>query len=219
MIVLDQVSKSYSVQGGRKVVLDQVDAVFPRGRSIGLLGVNGAGKSTLLRLIAGTELPDEGSVTRGTRVSWPLGFLGSFHGSTSGRANVRFIARIYGRDVQDTIAFVEDFSELGRYLDMPVKTYSSGMRARLAFAVSMAIDFETYLVDEITAVGDARFQSRCKEAFKQRRKTADVIMVSHYLDTIREYCDMGAVVADGGLILFDRIEEAISHYEDRLRAA
>jgi capsular polysaccharide transport system ATP-binding protein len=184
---------------------------------VGLLGRNGAGKSTLLRLLAGTELPDRGQVSRGGRVSWPLGFVGSFHGSTSGRANVRFVARIYDRDVGETIQFVEEFAELGSYLDMPVKTYSSGMRARLAFAVSMAVEFDTYLVDEIMAVGDARFQARCTKAFRERRSRSDVIVASHNLETLREYCDMGAVIADGRIAVFDRLEDAIASYQNQLR--
>lgn len=219
MIRLEGLHKSYAVGDKRRVVLEEVSAELPRGRSVGLLGINGAGKSTLLRLIAGTELPDKGHVVRESRVSWPLGFSGSFHGSTTGRSNVRFIARIYGKDVDDTLAFVEDFAQLGRYLDMPVKTYSSGMRSRLAFAVSMSMEFDTYLVDEITAVGDARFQARCAQIFRERRGVADVIMASHNVWTIREYCDMGAIVSEGGLTLFDQVDEAIASYQERLKAS
>jgi capsular polysaccharide transport system ATP-binding protein len=219
MIRLNGLHKSYAVGDQRRVVLDEVSAELPRGRSVGLLGVNGAGKSTLLRLIAGTELPDKGHVVRDGRVSWPLGFSGSFHGSTTGRANVHFIARIYGKDVDDTVAFVDDFAELGHYIDMPVKTYSSGMRSRLAFAVSMSMEFDTYLVDEITAVGDARFQARCSQVFRQRRGAADLIMASHNIATIREYCDMGALVSDGRLTVFDRVDDAITSYEERLKAS
>jgi len=219
MIRIMGVHKSYAVGDERRVVFDKLNVELPRGRSVGLLGVNGAGKSTLLRLIAGTELPDRGRVVRESRVSWPLGFSGSFHGSTTGRANVRFIARIYGKNVDDTLAFVEDFAELGRYLDMPVKTYSSGMRSRLAFAVSMSMEFDTYLVDEITAVGDARFQARCSQVFRERRGTSDVIMASHNLATLREYCDMGALVCEGGVTLFDRVDDAIRSYRERLKAS
>jgi capsular polysaccharide transport system ATP-binding protein len=219
MICLKGLHKSYAVGDQRRVVFNELTADLPRGRSVGIIGVNGAGKSTLLRLIAGTELPDKGHVVREGRVSWPLGFSGSFHGSTTGRSNVRFIARIYGKDVGDTVAFVEDFAELGRYLDMPVKTYSSGMRARLAFAVSMSMEFDTYLVDEITAVGDARFQARCAQVFRERRGAADVIMASHSAATLREYCDMGALVCNGGLTLYDRVDDAIEIYQERLKAS
>ena len=149
------------------------------------MGVNGAGKSTTMRLIAGTELPNSGRVRRDVRVSWPLGFAGGFHPLMTGRENVKFVARIYGADVRKTLDFVEDFSEIGDYIDAPVKTYSSGMMARLSFGLSMAIDFECYLIDEITAVGDARFQARCVGTFAERRKRADIIMVSHSMETIK----------------------------------
>ncbi|HKU98840.1 MAG TPA: ATP-binding cassette domain-containing protein, partial [Vineibacter sp.] len=152
MIQLDNVFKFYKTPQHMKVVLDNVSAVFETGWSYGLLGVNGAGKSTTLRLIAGTELPNAGHIRRNVRVSWPLGFGGSFHPQVSGRDNLKFVARIYGEDVRRVVRFVEDFSELGDYLDSPVLTYSSGMIARLAFGLSMAIEFECYLVDEITGV-------------------------------------------------------------------
>src|ERR1700685_4326763 len=165
MIQLDRVFKFYRTGKHVKIVLDHISTVFQSGRSYGLLGVNGAGKSTTLRLIAGTELPNAGRIRRTVRVSWPLGFAGGFHHLMTGRENVKFVARAYGADCRKTLDFVEDFSELGDYLDVPVKTYSSGMMARLAFGVSMAIEFDCYLIDEITAVGDVRFQARCKQAF------------------------------------------------------
>jgi capsular polysaccharide transport system ATP-binding protein len=176
------------------------------------MGVNGAGKSTTMRLIAGAELPNSGRVRRKARISWPLGFAGGFHPQMTGRENVKFVARIYGADVRRTMDFVEDFSEIGDYIDVPVKTYSSGMMARLSFGLSMAIDFECYLVDEITAVGDARFQARCQEAFAERRKRANIIMVSHSMETIREYCDRGGVIVDGQVIMFGNVDLAIEAY-------
>jgi capsular polysaccharide transport system ATP-binding protein len=212
MIQLNNVFKFYRTEGHVKIVLDHVSMVFDSRRSYGLLGVNGAGKSTTLRLIAGTELPNSGLVRRSVRVSWPLGFAGGFHHLMSGRENVHFVARVYGADIRKTIAFVEDFSELGEYLDVPVKTYSSGMMARLAFALSMAIEFDVYLIDEITAVGDARFQARCQEAFAQRRKNAGLIMVSHSMQTIKDYCDRGGVLVEGQLIMFDTADKAIEMY-------
>src|ERR1700722_19750732 len=165
MIQLNKVFKFYRTEGHTKIVLDHVSAVFDTTRSCGLLGVNGAGKSTTLRLIAGTELPNSGTVRRTVRVSWPVAFSGGFHPLMTGRANVRFVARVYGADIRRVTDFVEDFAELGDYMDIPIKTYSSGMAARLAFGLSMAIEFDVYLVDEITAVGDARFADRCKTAF------------------------------------------------------
>ncbi|TWT12900.1 ABC transporter ATP-binding protein [Reyranella sp. CPCC 100927] len=212
MIQLQNVYKFYKTPQHMKVVLDHVSAVFESGWSYGLLGVNGAGKSTTLRLIAGTELPNAGRIRSNVRVSWPLGFGGSFHGHVSGRDNIKFIARIYGEDVRRVVRFVEDFSELGDYLDAPVLTYSSGMAARLAFGVSMAIEFECYLVDEITGVGDMRFQRRCEEAFAARRAKADVIVVSHTMATIKAYCSRGAVLVDGHLMQFDTVDKAIEVY-------
>lgn len=212
MIQLSNVFKFYKTPQHVKVVLDHVSTVFEAGWSYGLLGVNGAGKSTTLRLIAGTELPNSGRVRRSVRVSWPLGFAGGFHYLMTGRDNVKFVARIYGADVNKVVNFVEDFSELGDYLDAVVTTYSSGMLARLAFGLSMAIDFDCYLVDEITAVGDVRFQTRCEEAFARRRATADLIVVSHSMSTIKAYCDRGAVLVDGQMMMFDSVDKAIEVY-------
>lgn len=212
MIQLDRVFKFYRTEGHVKIVLDHASMVFQPGRSYGLMGVNGAGKSTTLRLIAGTELPNSGRVIRSGRVSWPLGFAGGFHPKLSGRENVKFTARVYGADVRKVLEFVEDFSELGDYMDVPVKTYSSGMMARLAFGLSMAIEFDCYLIDEITAVGDQKFQARCQAAFDMRRKHADLIVVSHDMGTIKSYCDSGAVLADGQLMMFDSVDKATEMY-------
>ena len=212
MIQLDRVFKFYKVDGHTKIVLDHVSTTFQSGRSYGLLGVNGAGKSTTMRLIAGTEPPNAGRIRRSVRVSWPLGFAGGFHPSMTGRENVKFVARAYGEDVRRVIGFVEDFAELGDYIDAPVRTYSSGMMARLAFGLSMSIDFECYLVDEITAVGDARFQARCRAAFDARRVTSDLIVVSHSMETIKNYCDHAAVLVDGQMMMFESVDKAIEIY-------
>ena len=212
MIQLSDVFKFYKTPQHVKVVLDHVSTVFESGWSYGLLGVNGAGKSTTLRLISGTELPNSGRIRRSVRVSWPLGFAGGFHPLMTGRDNVKFVARIYGEDVNRVVHFVEEFSELGDYLDAPVMTYSSGMLARLAFGLSMAIEFECYLVDEITAVGDVRFQARCEEAFAGRRENADLIVVSHSMSTIKAYCDRGAVLVDGQMMMFESVDKAIEVY-------
>ncbi len=213
MIELKQITKAYPTWQGLNVVLDQVDFHFPARTNVGVLGRNGAGKSTLLRLIAGTEQPDTGEVVRHGEVSWPIGFGGGFNGSLTGEENCRFVARIYGADVDEVVGFAMDFAELGAYFEMPIRTYSSGMRARLAFGLSMAIEFDVYLVDEVTAVGDARFQEKCRAAFAARRDRSSVIIVSHNLSTIRAYCEHGAVLKDGRLHYFESIDEAQRLYE------
>lgn len=213
MIQLEDVYKYYRTHGRRKVVLDHVSIDFRSGRSYGVLGVNGAGKSTLMRLLAGAELPNGGRVRRRARVSWPLGFSGGLHPMLTGRENTKFVARVYGQDPRKTIAFVEDFADIGAYLDMPILTYSSGMIARLAFGLSLAIDFDCYLIDETTAVGDARFAARCREEFDRRRQKADVIMVSHVIGTMRDYCDHGIVLAGGQMHIFSNLDDAIELYK------
>jgi capsular polysaccharide transport system ATP-binding protein len=212
MLELNNVFKYYKVEGNKKVILDHVSMRFEAGFSYGLLGVNGAGKSTIIRLLAGIELPNSGTIKRSVQVSWPLGFASAFHPLMTGRSNVTFAARVYGRDVRQVLDFVEDFSELGDYLDEPVKTYSSGMMARLAFGLSMAIDFDCYLIDETTAVGDARFAARCEKLFAERRARSDIIMVSHSAGTIKTYCSRGAVLVEGRLIMFSDVDEAIDLY-------
>lgn len=213
MIELQDVTKAYRVHGGDHVVLDRISATFPDGKSIGILGPNGAGKSTLLRILGGAEGPDAGKIIRKGRVSWPIGFSGGFNGSLSGEENCRFVARIYNVDLDMVIDYARDFADIGSYFRMPVRTYSSGMRARLAFGLSMAIDFDTYLVDEVTAVGDRDFQRKCKEAFALRRSRSTVIMVSHQMKTLREYCDSCALLRNGRLHVFDDFDEAARTYE------
>jgi len=213
MIILDDVSKTYpTARGGRRVVLDKVSVAFADGCNFGILGGNGAGKSTLIRLLAGSEMPDSGRIRRDCRVSFPLGYGGTFHGSLSGRENVAFIARIYGADLRETIDYVADFAELGDYFDMPVNTYSAGMRARLAFGACLAIDFDTYLIDEVTEIGDDRFRRKCALAFRERMLRSDIILVTHNSRTIRQYCDRGAIIAGGGLRVYDDIAGALDGY-------
>jgi capsular polysaccharide transport system ATP-binding protein len=212
MITLRAVSKTYRTRGGRKTVLDNVSASFEPGHNFGILGVNGAGKSTLIRLLAGSEAPDRGIVRRDARVSFPLGFGGTFHGALSGRQNVAFIARIYGAAIRATIDYVEAFSELAEYFEMPVNTYSAGMRARLAFGACLAIDFDVYLIDEVTEIGDQRFRRKCADAFRERMLRSDIILVTHNAQTLRQYCDRGAVLADGDLALYDDIGSALGRY-------
>ena len=213
MIALKKVTKIYPTIRGVNVVLNEISANFPDKTNFGIMGRNGAGKSTLLRVLAGAEQPDSGEVVRTTRVSWPIGFSGGFSSALSGKENCRLVARMYGVDVDEVVAFAADFSELGDYFDMPVRTYSSGMRAKLAFGLSMAVDFEVYLVDEVTAVGDSRFQAKARRAFEDRSSRSSVIIVSHHLNTVRAYCKHCAILANGRLRHFDSVDEAAKAYE------
>lgn len=213
MIRLANVFKYYKIRGTTKIILDHVSLHLRAGTSYGILGINGAGKSTTMRVLAGTELPNSGRVIRTARISWPLGFAGGLHPNLTGRENAQFVARIYGQDPKRVVEFVEDFSELGAYMEEPLKTYSSGMGQRLAFGLSMAVDFECYLIDEVTAVGDARFQARCNEEFGKRRERSDIIMVSHSMDTIRQYCSRAIVLAHGVVHEFSNVDDAIELYK------
>ncbi len=212
MIEFHGVSKAYRTAKSKKVILDNFTGVFPSGRNVGLLGVNGAGKSTVLRLISGTELPNSGRIRRRAIVSFPVNFA-AFKGNLSGRENCRFAARIYGVDVRSVERFVEEFAEIGRYFDMPIATYSSGMRSRISFGLSMAINFDYYLVDEALSVGDGVFKARADALFEAKAKQANLIVVSHSVATVSRYCDMGAVLSNGELLLFDKLEDAIAHYQ------
>lgn len=212
MITLEKVTKYYKTAAHRRYILRNQSLNFAPGRSYGLLGVNGAGKSTTMRLISGAELPNSGLITRKVRVSWPLGFANGLNPQLSGKENLKFVARAYGEDFRRVLAFVAEFAEIGSYLNEPIRTYSSGMMARFAFGLSMAIEFDCYLVDEITAVGDTNFQRRCRDAFRQRREGADVIMISHDMNTIKDYCDVAIVLIDGQLVKFDNVEEGIATY-------
>jgi ABC-type polysaccharide/polyol phosphate transport system, ATPase component len=212
MIRLNDVNKLYPVRGGSVHVLRDVNLTVNAGERVGILGRNGAGKSTLIRLLSGAELPTSGSVDRNMSVSWPLAFGGAFQGSLTGLDNLRFICRIYGVEPEDNIAFVEEFSELGLYLREPVKSYSSGMRARLAFAISMVIEFDCFLIDEIIAVGDARFHEKCNNELFIKRGERAMVIVSHDARYIREHCSRAAVLKDGRLYNADTLDEAFEFY-------
>ena len=213
MITLNAVCKTYRSNGYDNVVADNITATFPTGSSVGILGRNGAGKSSLLNMIAGTMDPDSGTITSDGTISWPVGFKGSFHGELTGAQNVRFIARVYGVDTDALLAFVEDFAELGRHFHMPVRGYSSGMRAKIGFGLSMGIHFDTYLVDESTAVGDAAFRAKSTAYFQDRMRNSSAIVVSHGLKLLRRICNAGAVLDQGQLYYYDTIDEAIDHHE------
>ena len=220
MIIFDNVSKAFPRPGGgKKVILDRFTAAFRPGINIGILGRNGAGKSTVMRLISGSEMPDSGRILREGNISWPLGFRGGVHSKLTGTQNTRFIADIYGKNRNKVLDFVTEFSELGAYLDMPVNTYSAGMKARLAFGICMAIEFEYYLIDEVIAVGDSIFKKKCKAVFEQRRENATLLLVSHSSGLLRSFCDVGGVLHDGHLTFYNDIEEAIYVHEELLRAS
>lgn len=217
MIRLDNVSKFYPTRLGPKCILDKVSVTIRPGERIGILGRNGAGKSTLIRLISGAELPSSGELERTMTVSWPLAFGGAFQTALTGLDNLRFICRVYGVDPEDKIELVEDFSELGFYLREPVQTYSSGMRARLAFALSMAIEFDCFLIDEVISVGDARFHEKCEEELFVKRADRAMIIVSHDPTYIRSHCHRGAVLRDGHLHVAEDVDAAFDLYMNQSR--
>jgi capsular polysaccharide transport system ATP-binding protein len=216
MIQLENLSKTFHLNGKSIAVLRNATTVFPKGRSVALLGRNGAGKSTLLRLIAGTLDPTSGRVRTAGSVSWPVGFAGSFHGDLTGAQNARFIARIYGVDSDELVDFTASFADLGVHFRLPFRTYSSGMKARLAFGVSMGIAFDTYLVDEVTAVGDAAFRTKSNALFQARMETAGSVVVSHSMGLVRDLCDAAVVLESGQLIYYDDVDAAIAHHERNL---
>ena len=212
MIQLNNIHKTYYSKGIRKPIFKGLYFKFNVDRNYALLGQNGVGKSTLLRLIAGGEMPDTGNIIRKGKVSWPMGFSGGFNGSMTGIENIRFVARIYGKNPKEIIDYVYDFSELGDSISLPIKTYSSGMRARLAFGLSLAIDFDCYLVDEVIAVGDANFRQKSQKAFQAKFNHSFLIMASHSPGIIKEYCDCGILLKHGSIEYHDTIDELLEAY-------
>jgi capsular polysaccharide transport system ATP-binding protein len=214
MIVLDRVWKHYPMRGGsRKTVLRGASGVIRQGDAVGILGRNGAGKSTLMRMLGGVEYPNSGRIERTMSVSWPLASGIGVHGALSGADNARFVARIYAQPVRQVLDFVEGFAELGPYLHMPAKTYSSGMMSRLLFAMSLAIDFDCYLIDEGASAGDQRFVARAKQALSDRLRSRTIVMVSHSAAHIRTFCRTAAVLHEGMLTFYEDLDEAIATYE------
>ncbi|QMV52378.1 ABC transporter ATP-binding protein [Ewingella americana] len=216
MIRIENLTKSYRTPAGRHYVFKDLSVELPSDKSVALIGRNGAGKSTLLRVIGGIDRPDSGKISTDKTISWPVGLAGGFQGSLTGRENVKFVARLYATqsELRDKVAFVEEFAELGKYFDMPIKTYSSGMKSRLGFGLSMAFKFDYYLVDEVTAVGDARFKQKCADLFKARHKEASFLMVSHSLGSLKEFCDVALFIGrDNKVQYFDSVDEAIEVYK------
>jgi capsular polysaccharide transport system ATP-binding protein len=218
MISIENVTKVYHTRKGPHTVLDDVSFKLERGRNLGILGRNGAGKSTLIRLISGAESPTSGRIRRGMSVSWPLAFGGAFQPNMTGLDNLKFVCRVYGVDWRPLVPFVEDFTELGVYFREPVYHYSHGMLTRLAFALSMAIEFDCFLIDEAMVVGDARFHERCHVELFQKRKDRAFILVTHEANVIKLYCEKASVLHQGKLHPFDTVDEAYDFYTRELGA-
>jgi len=217
MIIVDDVHKRYQTDHGLgKWVLQGVSFTIPAKTNVGLVGKNGAGKSTLLRIIGGVDQPTRGRVERHCRVSWPMGLAGGLQGSLTGRQNAKFVCRIHGHedDIPERLAYIQAFAEIGDAFDEPIKTYSSGMQARLKFAISLAFDFDVYISDELTAVGDVAFRKKTKEAFKNLVDRSGLIMVSHQEGTLKEFCTAGIWLDEGQAHWFDNIDSALEAYRE-----
>lgn len=211
-------TKSYLTPKGRRYIFRNISLSIPPGKNIGLIGRNGAGKSTLMRLLGRADIPDSGTIESDQSISWPVGLAGGFQGSMTGRENIKFVCRIYGAVgelMREKIAYVEDFAEIGEWMDEPVKTYSSGMRSRMAFGLSMAFDFDYYLIDEVMAVGDIHFKKKCAEVFEQRLQESKVVLVSHSMNDIKKLCDIVMLVKDGQLKVYDDVAEGINAYSTK----
>jgi capsular polysaccharide transport system ATP-binding protein len=221
MIRVSNLTKSFVYNGKRSTILKNVDFTIETGESVAILGANGAGKSTLLRLLGGIDLPDSGTIESDASISWPVGLVGGFQGSLTGRENVTFVSRIYASkaDIPEKVRYVEEFAELGVYFDRPFKTYSSGMRSRVAFGLSMAFDFDVYLIDEVTAAGDQRFRQKCKELLMERKRNADFLMVDHNLWGLKFHCDRAFILEDGKIEMYDDLAHAVALHTKRLLAA
>ncbi|HAL2021107.1 TPA: ABC transporter ATP-binding protein [Escherichia coli] len=216
MIKIENLTKSYRTPTGRHYVFKDLNIEIPSGKSVAFIGRNGAGKSTLLRMIGGIDRPDSGKIITNKTISWPVGLAGGFQGSLTGRENVKFVARLYAKqeELKEKIEFVEEFAELGKYFDMPIKTYSSGMRSRLGFGLSMAFKFDYYIVDEVTAIGDARFKEKCAQLFKERHKESSFLMVSHSLNSLKEFCDVAIVFKNSYIIgYYENVQSGIDEYK------
>lgn len=217
MIEFRNITKSYlHHKGGRRYIFQNLSFTIPSGRNVAIIGRNGAGKSTLMNLLAGVDTPDSGQIITDKRISWPVGLSGGFQGSLSGRDNAKFIARVQGfsgADLREKVQYVEEFAEIGDYFDLPVKTYSSGMRGRVAFGLSLAFDFDYYLVDEAMSVGDAHFKRKASEAFKAKVGKANIILVTHGMTQVRTMCDLVILLNDGKATFYNDVEEGIKSYQ------
>jgi len=218
MIKVRGLTKTYTYNGKKATILNNIDFDIYSGESIAILGANGAGKSTLLRILGGTDVPDSGVIESDVSISWPVGLVGGFQGSLTGRENVTFVSRIYSPKyrIEERINYIEEFAELGVYFDRPFKTYSSGMRSRLAFGLSMAFDFDVYLIDEVTSAGDQRFREKSKQLLLDKRKRSDFLMVDHNLWGLKLHCDRAFLLDGGKIEIYDDLEEAVALHTERL---
>ena len=215
MFELRDITKSYLTPKGRRYIFRNLSLTIPPGKNIGLIGRNGAGKTTLMNLLGGADVPDSGIITTDKSISWPVGLAGGFQGSMTGRDNIKFVARIYGATgdaMREKIRYVEEFAQIGNWIDEPTKTYSSGMRSRVAFGLSMAFDFDYYLIDEVMSVGDGQFRRKCTEVFKEKLKNSNVVLVTHNMNEVKKLCDIVLHVRDGGIQIYDDVEEGIAAY-------
>jgi len=212
MIHFIDVEKYFDTTIGTQVILRSANMTIPTNLRVGILGRNGAGKSTLLRMIAGVEKPSRGRLIRKGKISWPLGLVGGLHPELTGLENIQFLVRLYEADIKWVVDYVQEFAELGSFLEMPVRHYSSGMRAKLMFGLSLAIDFDCYLIDELVGVGDRFFREKSQKAFADRALRSGLLLVSHNEKTVKEYCEYTLVLYKGYLIPFDNIDEGIEYY-------
>ena len=217
MIKLDNLTKFYPLSNGDKhFVFREFTFTFPDDCSIGLIGRNGAGKSTLMRLLSGADIPNAGKVITDKKISWPVGLAGGFQHALSARDNVKFIARVYGyrgEALEEKVRYIEEFAEIGKYFDEPMNTYSCGMRSRIGFGLSMAFDFDYYLIDEAGAVGDAKFKQKSDAIYKEKLSNSKVIMVSHDMSEIEQWCDKVILVNCGTATVYDDVKEGIEMYK------
>lgn len=217
MIEARNITKSYFTTRGKVTIFKNLSFKVPVGRNVALIGRNGAGKSTLMRMIAGQDMPDRGRIVTTGSISWPVGLSGGFQGSLTARDNVKFVARVYGAEgsrMRQIVDYVERFAEIGDYFDQPVKTFSSGMRSRVAFGLSLAFDFDYYLIDEAMSTGDAHFQNKAKRAFQQKISTSNIILVTHSMNQVRTMCDYVLLIENGNVLPFEDIDEGIRMYEE-----
>lgn len=217
MFELRNVTKSYLTPKGRRFIFRNLSFAIPPGKNIGLIGRNGAGKTTLMNLLGGADVPDSGTIATDRSISWPVGLSGGFQGSMTGRDNIKFVCRVYGAEgeaMREKVRYVQEFAEIGDWIDEPIKTYSSGMRSRLAFGLSMAFDFDYYLIDEVMSVGDAQFKHKCSEVFKEKLQRSKVVLVTHSMSEVEKLCDIVLLVRNGGIQVYEDVAEGIHAYNN-----